>query len=74
MRNGGADLPSGLDAIESGKPDVQQNQVRLKLFSFLDGLKSIRSFGDNLPVRTVLEQLDNHTPPGCTVVDKENTS
>jgi len=74
MRNGGADLPSGLDAIESGKPDVQQNQVRLKLFSFLDGLKSIRSFGDNLPVRTVLEQLDNHTTPGCTVVDKENTS
>jgi hypothetical protein len=69
-----ADFASGLQTIQLGKPDIQQNQVGLKLFSFLYGFESIGSFGDNLPILMAFEQLDNHATPGFAVVNQENTS
>jgi len=32
-----ADLPASLNSIQSGETDVEQNQIRLKLLSLLDG-------------------------------------
>ena len=38
------DLPGGLDTIETRKPDIQQNQVRLQLLTLLNGFQSVRNF------------------------------
>jgi len=38
----------GLNTIKDGKAEIKENEVWLKFFSLIDGLKSIGCFADNL--------------------------
>ena len=53
-----ANFSSGGDAIQFRKADIQENQIRLQLFGFLNGFQSICRLPDDLKLSPFL-QLSN---------------
>ena len=70
---GGDDTSRRLEAVHRRQLDVQQNEIRLHRRGLRDGVDSIDSFPDNLPLTGVLDQRAQLTAPRLMIVDHEHT-
>jgi hypothetical protein len=53
--------PGNLQPTQFGKADIEQNQVWLELFSFLDGFMPIRGFPYDLEIGPLQHRTDKST-------------
>ena len=64
---------SGLDAVERGKADVEQDEIRSKRRGLLHGIRAVRHFSDDLPSRVLKRRADVATPR-LIVIDDEHAT
>jgi hypothetical protein len=74
LRCGGdtVDLSSGLNPIQLRKANVQQHYFRLQLFRAPNSLPSIRYFGDENEIRTLLKECTNKITEWLEIVGDED--
>ena len=63
-----AHAPGDLDPVQIWQADIQQNQIRLQLFGFLDGFQAIRSLSDP-ELNSLAENRTDESPDGRKVID-----
>ena len=64
----------GLNSVETRKPDIKQDQVRLELLGLLNGNRSIAGFAHDLKVRLSLQRRRSKATPRVKVVYHQNTN
>jgi len=69
-----ANLPSSLNTAQSGKADVQQNQVRFEFERPLNCFESVRDFANDLQVRPIRQRLANKLAKGCKILYNQNAN
>ena len=72
IRGDVTNLAGSGDAIEMGKADVQENEIGLKLLSFLDGLKAVRRHVDHVEPAILLEMVADRALPIDIIIYEKN--
>jgi hypothetical protein len=67
-----ADSPSGLDAAYAGQTDVQEHQVRLKLFRFLHCLFTAYRLTDHVQGRIIGQKRTDHSSDHGVIIHDKN--
>src|SRR5204863_9573152 len=63
-----------LNSIETRKPNIKQDQVRLELLGLLNGNRPIGGLAHDLHVRLSLQRRSSEATPRIKVVYDQNTS
>ena len=63
----------GVESIEEREADVKKNQVRLQVGGFLNGVKAVGDFSDDLKAGVGCEDGSNQLAKRFKVFDYENT-
>lgn len=65
-------LARGLQSIHSRHQEVQDNQIRVTLLHFFQGIAPIRGFSAHLPAGMLLQHNPKPVSDQRTVIDNEN--
>jgi hypothetical protein len=64
-------LSSDLEAIQPGKADVQQDQIRSQFFCFPNSIQSIGRDADDMQIRLFLKMHANKGSPKFDIIYHE---
>jgi hypothetical protein len=66
------DSSSGFDSVDRREPDVQDDEIRPEPLGFLNRLKSIGGFTDNLALQVVPKRRRDIATPGLVILNDQN--
>jgi hypothetical protein len=67
------DPSSGIDSIQPGETNIQDDQVRLLFSRLLNRFQAIRDESDDEEIGFVLEKVADHSPPLFEVIHHQDT-